>query len=178
MTSPTREKIEQASDFGASNNESEYEALIAGVELALAVGADSFLVLSDSQLVVGQINAELESREPRMTKYAFLAKQKLNTLTTWKLRHIPKDHNERADALAAVAASLPIKETIYLLIYYKPNSSILHDRISQVQEAPPSWMDPIILYITTGELTTRGQEQGAQNSDPVCQVFHNRRAAL
>ena len=137
---------------GVSNNESEYEALIVGVELALAVGADSFLVLSDSQVVVGQINAEFESREPRMTKYAFLAKQKLNTLTTWKLRHIPRDHNERADALAAVAASLPIKEMIYLLFYYKQDSSILHDRISQVQEAPPSWMDPIILYITTGEL--------------------------
>ena len=59
LTSPTGEKIEQAVrlGFGASNNESEYEALIAGVELALAVGANSFLVLSDLQLVVGQINA-------------------------------------------------------------------------------------------------------------------------
>ena len=87
-----------------------------------------------------------------MTKYASLAKQKLKTLTAWKLEHIPKDRNERADALAAIASSLPVKETIYLLIYYKPDSSILHDRVSQIQEAPSSWMDPIILYITIGEL--------------------------
>ena len=138
--------------FGASNNESEYEALIAGVELALAVGANSLLIYSDSQLVVGQINAEFESREPRMTKYASLAKKKLKTLTAWKLEHIPRDRNERVDALAAVSASLPVKETIYLPIYYKPDSSILHDRVSQIREAPPSWMDPIILYITAGEL--------------------------
>ena len=87
-----------------------------------------------------------------MTKYASLAKQKLKTLTAWKLEHIPRDLNERADALAAVAASLPVKETIYLSIYYKPDSAILHDRVIQIQEPPPSWMDPIILYITTGEL--------------------------
>ena len=59
LTSPARERIEQAIrlDFDASNNESEYEALIAGVELALAVGADNLLIRSDSQLVVGQVNA-------------------------------------------------------------------------------------------------------------------------
>ena len=50
LTSPTREMIEQAVrlGFSASNNESEYEALIAGLELALAVGADSLSIRSDS----------------------------------------------------------------------------------------------------------------------------------
>ena len=128
LTSPIGEKIEQAVRLGfdASNNESEYEALIAGVELALAVGVGSLLIHNDSQLVVGQINAEFESREPRMEKYASLARHKLSTLSAWKLEHIPRDRNERADALAAIAASLPVKETVYLPIYYKPDSSILH----------------------------------------------------
>ena len=45
-----------------------------------------------------------------------------------------------------------MKETIYLPIYYKPDSSILHTQVSQIQEAPPSWMDLIQLYIATGEL--------------------------
>ena len=87
-----------------------------------------------------------------MAKYASLVKQKLSTLTTWKLEHIPRDSNEPADALATVAASLPITETIYLPIYYQPGSSILHTQVSQVEESPPSWIDPIRLYIATGEL--------------------------
>ena len=62
------------------------------------------------------------------------------------------DNNERVDALAVVAASLPIKETIYLPIYYQPRSSILHAQVSQIDESPPSWMDPIQFYIATGEL--------------------------
>ena len=43
LTSPTRERIKQAVRLGlsASNNESEYEAMIVGLELALAVGVDS-----------------------------------------------------------------------------------------------------------------------------------------
>ena len=82
LTSPTGERIEQAVRlrFSATNNESEYEAMIVGLELALAMGADNLSVQSDSQLVVGQVNAEFESRDPRMAKYASLVKQKLNTL--------------------------------------------------------------------------------------------------
>ena len=126
--------------------------MIAGLELALAVGANSLLIRSNSQLVVGQVNAEFESKEPRMEKYASLVKQKLSTLSTWRLEHVPRDCNERADALAVVAASLPIKETIYLPIYYQPGSSILHTQESQIEEVPLSWMDRIWLYITTEEL--------------------------
>ena len=76
LTSHTGERIKQAVHLGfsASNNESEYEAMITGLELALAVGANSLLIRSDSQLVVGQVNAEFESREPRMEKYASLVK--------------------------------------------------------------------------------------------------------
>ena len=140
LTSPTGERIKQAVrlGFSATNNESEYEAMIAGLELALAMGADNLSVQSESQLVVGQVNAEFGSRDPRMAKYASLVKQKLNTLSAWKLEHVPRDCNERADALAAVVASLLIRETVLLPIYYQPDSSILHAQVSQIEEVPPS----------------------------------------
>ena len=46
LTSPTRERIEHAVrlGFSATNNESEYEAMIAKLELAHAMGADSLSV--------------------------------------------------------------------------------------------------------------------------------------
>ena len=121
--------------------------MIVGLELELAMGADSLSVQNDSQLVVIQVNAEFESRDPRMAKYASLVKQKLNTLSAWKLEHGPQDYNERADALAVVAASLLKRETVFLPIYYQPDSSILHAQVSKIEEVPPSWMDPIRLYI-------------------------------
>ena len=59
-----------------------------------------------------------------MAKYVTLVKQHLARFSAWKLEHVPQDFNERADALAAVAASLPITEIIFLPIYYQPDSSI------------------------------------------------------
>ena len=52
---PTGEVIEQAIrlDFPASNNEAEYEAIIAGLNLAISVSSEKIIIKSDSQLVVG-----------------------------------------------------------------------------------------------------------------------------
>ena len=87
-----------------------------------------------------------------MATYVSLVKQCLGNFSTWKLEHIPKDCNEKADALAAIVASLPTIETMFLPIYYQLDSSIFITRVSQVDKVSPSWMDPIVQYINTREL--------------------------
>ena len=126
LRSPSGVKIEQAIrlGFSASNNESEYKAILAGLELAANLSANKLLILSDSQLVVRKVNEEFESRDPQMVKYVSRVKQRLSRFSVWKLEHIPKDRNERVDALDSVAASLPLTETTFLPIYYHPTSSI------------------------------------------------------
>ena len=42
-----------------------------------------------------------------MARYMGLVKQWIVSFTAWKLEHIPRDSNERADALAVVASSIP-----------------------------------------------------------------------
>ena len=44
------------------------------------VSADKLLIQSDSQLVVGQVNADYESQDPRREKYVSLVKQHLGSL--------------------------------------------------------------------------------------------------
>ncbi|KAG5565479.1 hypothetical protein RHGRI_001387 [Rhododendron griersonianum] len=56
-------------EFKATNNEAEYEALVVGLELAKAVGANHVLAKSDSQLVVGQVLGEYTVKEEVMQKY-------------------------------------------------------------------------------------------------------------
>ena len=87
-----------------------------------------------------------------MARYVRLVKQRLGIFTTWKLEHIPRDSNERVDALAVVAASIPIKEIVFLPIYYQLVLSITNDRVSQIDEARPSWMTHIMHYLSSGEL--------------------------
>ena len=90
-----------------------------------------------------------------MEKYVSLVKQCLGSFSSWKLEHIPRDYNEKANALAAVAASLPLTETVLLPIYYQSDSSIITTRVSLVDKVSPSWMDPIVQYINTGELLNK-----------------------
>ena len=56
--------IEDALRFGfrASNNEAEYEAVIAGLNLAHSMEVDQLEVCSDSQLVIKQIEDTYEAR--------------------------------------------------------------------------------------------------------------------
>ena len=98
LKSPVGEKIEQAIPLGfsASNNKLKYEAILARIELTATVSTDKLLIQSDSQLVVGQVNEEYESRDPRMVKYVSLVKQRLGSFSTWKLKHILRDCNEKA----------------------------------------------------------------------------------
>ena len=56
--------------FKASNNEAEYEALIAGLKLAKAAEADEVIVFCDSQLIVNQSTGEFTARDERMSAYA------------------------------------------------------------------------------------------------------------
>ena len=148
------DKIEQAIrlGFSASNNESEYEVILAEIELVATIPANKLIIRSDSQFVVRQVNAEYESRDPRMGKYVTLVKQLLTSFSAWKLEHVPKDCNERADALTAMATSLPVTKMIFLPIYYQSDSSIATVRVSQIDEISSSWMDPIAWYLSTGEL--------------------------
>ena len=55
--------------FLATNNEAEYEALLAGVAMVRQLGGDMVELYSDSRLVVGQVNGEFKARDERMQGY-------------------------------------------------------------------------------------------------------------
>ena len=48
-------------EFNASNNEAEYEALIAGLRLAEQMGVKDLQVCSDSNLIVQQVTEEFKA---------------------------------------------------------------------------------------------------------------------
>ena len=66
LKSPSGDKIEQTIrlEFSASNNELEYEAILAKLELAAALSASKLLIQSDSQLVVGQLTKNSNPETP------------------------------------------------------------------------------------------------------------------
>lgn len=91
--------------FKASNNVAEYEAMIAGINMAKAVGEKKLRIRSNSRLVVGQAMSEFEAREEMMKRYQEKVRRKIMDLDEVGFEQTPRDENERADALARLASS-------------------------------------------------------------------------
>ena len=51
------------------NNEAEYEALLEGMSMVQKLDGKAINMFSDSRLVVGQVNGELEVRDEKMQGY-------------------------------------------------------------------------------------------------------------
>ena len=68
MISPERITIEKSLrlGFSATNNEAEYETLLVGMTMIQKMGGKTMEVFSNSRLVVGQVQGELEARDLRM----------------------------------------------------------------------------------------------------------------
>ena len=81
LISPKVHKIHCALHFGfkASNNEVEYEALIAGLRLARELQTRNIQIYSDSQLVVNQVNDIYLARGDKMAAYLEKAKGLMET---------------------------------------------------------------------------------------------------
>ena len=64
LTSPESHLILYALRFGfsATNNEAEYEALLAGLRLAKEVQAESLSIFSDSQQAINQIQGKYQTK--------------------------------------------------------------------------------------------------------------------
>ena len=55
--------------FLATNNDVEYEALLAGVAMVRQLGGEVVELYFDSRLVVGQVNGDFEAQDERMQGY-------------------------------------------------------------------------------------------------------------
>jgi hypothetical protein len=64
LITPDREELSSSLrlKFKTTNNEVEYEAVIVGLEMALELGVKSMEIWSDSQVIVGHIQGELQAK--------------------------------------------------------------------------------------------------------------------
>ena len=70
--------------FPTTNNEAEYEAILTGLRIAMALGAKNI-----SQLVVGQVRGDFETKEIRMQKYLKLMNQLVSNFDHAEFVQIP-----------------------------------------------------------------------------------------
>ncbi|KAM2606353.1 hypothetical protein TB2_035044 [Malus domestica] len=94
--------------FKASNNEAEYEALLAGLRLAKHLGVKRIDIFNDSQLVVNQVINNFDAKDSSMAVY-LAQTQLLLKHFHYQITQIPRAANSHADALARFASAVEDK---------------------------------------------------------------------
>ena len=90
-------------NFPTTNNEAEYEALVASLDLAKATGAANVVIYCDSQVITNQVNGNYECKGERMKRYLDQVKRRVDNLKA-KIIQIPRGENEQANCLAKAAS--------------------------------------------------------------------------
>lgn len=153
IQTPEADKIECMIrlDFTTTNNESEYEALVAGLDLAKTAGAENMIVHCDSQVVIGHINGDYECKNERMKRFLEEVRRRISSLEV-KFVQILRETNECADRLAraALAESMLVPEQVLSFVQI---SSLIDDETNmQEVNTEGDWTTPLISYLRTGTL--------------------------
>ena len=91
-----------------TNNEAEYQAAIAGLESALALGASGVSLRMDSELVVRQLEYRYKVRNPRLQPLFARLVELRRQFDSFDVQSIPRVQNKRADQLANLALDRPV----------------------------------------------------------------------
>nr|GEY79560.1 reverse transcriptase domain-containing protein [Tanacetum cinerariifolium] len=156
--------------FAASNNEAEYEALIAGLRIAMQMGVKNVQANVDSKLVTNQVLGTYVAKEDNMNvcgqggqhvKYLEIAKGLVSGFKTFSISQVPWSRNKKADALSKIASTSFVHLSKQVLVEVLETKSITGKEVTAViEEEGPTWMMELVNYLKEGILP--GDEKEAR----------------
>ncbi|GBD23228.1 14.7 kDa ribonuclease H-like protein [bacterium HR29] len=87
----------------ATNNQAEYTAAIEGVRLAARLGAQSVELRVDSELLARQLEGRYRVKDAKLRPLYDELMRELGRFREWRVSHVRREENRRADALANLA---------------------------------------------------------------------------
>ncbi|KAI5663128.1 hypothetical protein M9H77_22451 [Catharanthus roseus] len=87
-------------EFPVSNNESEYEELLAGFGMTLARNIEQLIIQRDSKVVFRQVTSSFEAKEENMKWYLQLAKRLTSQFKATRFEKIHRRQNRKVDDLS------------------------------------------------------------------------------
>ncbi|XP_025630274.1 uncharacterized protein [Arachis hypogaea] len=150
--------------FNASNNQAKYEALLAGLKLALQLQVPRITVYCDSSLVVHQIKGEFQVKDPLLEKYWLITKDLISKFSKFDIIHVNREQNTRADVLSKLATTRQTENTSALSQLTLNKPSFEQDTILSIIQIP-DWRTPFLDYINTGTMP---------NDEPNLPLFRRR----
>nr|KYP32048.1 Retrovirus-related Pol polyprotein from transposon opus [Cajanus cajan] len=154
LEGPNQVTLEQSLKFSfkVTDNQAEYEALLAGLRLARDLGARKVSCNNDSKLMVEQLSGKYQAKDTLLQRYFHITSNLISSFDEFTIRHVPREQNTRADLLSKLASTKRpgqhqtiIQETLH--------SPSLSDKLVNVSDSEDlGWMTSIWGYLKEGTL--------------------------
>jgi ribonuclease HI len=156
--------------FPASNNVTEYEALVNGLHIAVELGVRRLDARGDSQLVIDQVMKNSHCRDRKMEAYCDEVRRLEDKFYGLELNHVARRYNETADELAKIASGrTTVPPNVFSRDIYQPSVKLddapepegtsaaegeaLRVEREQNRITPNlNWQAPYLEYLLRGEL--------------------------
>ncbi|GJX23464.1 reverse transcriptase domain-containing protein [Tanacetum coccineum] len=142
--------------FEATNNEAEYEALIAGLRIAEQMGVKNLQANVDSRLLANQVNGAYIAKEADLIRYLEKVRTLTNGFRMLSIKQVPKSENKKADAMSKIASTSFAHLSKQVLVEELKEKSINEvEVLAVVEEEGDTWMTPIYEYLTEETLPAK-----------------------
>nr|KYP75999.1 Gypsy retrotransposon integrase-like protein 1 [Cajanus cajan] len=154
LEGPNQVTLEQSLKFSfkVTNNQAEYEALLAGLRLARDLGARRVSCNSDSKLMVEQLNGMYQAKDTLLQWYFHIASQQISSFDEFAIQHVSREQNARVDLLPKLASTKKAGQhrTIIQETLHSPS---FDDKVVNVSDSGDlGWMKGIWNYLKEGTL--------------------------
>ncbi|WVZ23634.1 hypothetical protein V8G54_002178 [Vigna mungo] len=135
--------------FKVSNNQAKYEALLAEMELARDLGANS---------LEWQMRGNFQIKDDQLLRYYHKAKQLKASFVTFELKHVPRTENTRADILSKLPNGKEKGNLSSVVRQVLTEPKVLYFSVDCIS-GQRSWKDEVI------QLIRRQEEGGSLNTE-------------
>ncbi|XP_071714536.1 uncharacterized protein [Rutidosis leptorrhynchoides] len=138
-------------NFTVTNNEGEYEALLAGMRITQKLEIKILHAYVDSKLVCSQINGDFEAHDEAMRQYLSPVHNLADQFEAFQVSHVMRGQNKKANALSkldALAFNHLGKRGLIEELHAK--SIVMMPLVAPVKESSSTWMTPIIAFLKDG----------------------------
>eukprot|EP00267_Zea_mays_P027992 XP_008657381.1 uncharacterized protein LOC103636842 [Zea mays] len=142
--------------FAASNNVTEYEALVHRLNIAISLGVKRLMVYNDSLVVISQVNKDWDCSTDSMDRYCAAVQKLEDKFEGLEFHHLERDHNAAAYALSKLGSSwAQVPHGIFVQEVQQPSVTREQAKechaLDQAEADPNDWREPIIKYIKNKE---------------------------
>ena len=167
LQAPTTEKLSYVLQihFNASNNMAEYGALLHGLHMAKEIGVKRLLCFGDSDLVVQQLDGTWDTKSPVLAEYRRTVDDFGRCFAGLEVRHIKRDDNEAADALARLGSQQsPVPPDVSLKYLHKPYIKDDTEGLASAKQAAAIFLVPSGMFF---QYLHRPTVQGGDEDSPL-----------